>query len=1073
MTGGPVRERVTAVLADGRQGSGYLLTPYLVLTAGHVVRGALDIRAVVPGNSGEVPCGVLWPLRPGVDLDVALLVAREDLVPAGGFPAMRWAKQDGLSPVPGCQSIGFPAVQRMGRRLDTEQLTGTFKPGSGLLGKAPVLAVDGTPPAPHPDGGSPWAGMSGAAVFADGLLLGVISADPAGWQHGRVTLVPAARLLDDPRFMGALLGADCPQPVPVSPAPSPDAAFEARYTRYLASKYGTLTIFGVDVSDHSRAAWPLDAAYLSLEADEREQHRHGEAHRPGPAAPIPADQALAGHDRVLLRGVAGSGKTTLVQWLAVTAALQEFDRPMRHLQDRIPFVLPLRTLVRQGQLPLPDGFLTAVRSPLAGAQPSGWAERVLDRRRGLLLIDGIDEIAEPDRERVRRWLRDLLAAYPGNLWLVTSRPSAVADSWLAAEGFTELTLSPMSRDDIASFINRWHDAARTTCTDPEERDRLDGYQQTLLMAVRTKQDLGRLATNPLMCGLICALHRDRRGYLPHGRKELYDAALSMLLVRRDRERDIEVRLTEEPQIQLLQKLAYWLIKNGQAEMDQADAIDLIDAALPAMPGVSAQGDAERIFRYLLLRSGLLREPADGAVDFIHRTFQDYLGAKAAVEERDFDLMAKNAHHDQWEDVIRMAVAHARPAERARLLRKLIARGDLRKTYRTRLHLLATACLELATELDPAIRAEVESRAATHIPPQDVDEARALADIGPVVLDLLPGPEGLTDQQAQAVVVTASRIGTDTAIPLLSRFRDHPALAVRAQLAWTWDRFDTDLYFNEVVSHLRPDKLYFTAQSQEHLRLLGQLSGAEMIQVIGEFSAHDIATALGGDTVTSLDLRQNSVICEAEPLCEGFPRLVHLTFWTSGQQSLEWMRGLPDLTSLRLFIVGSLHDSLPLPGALPVTRLEVLTFADLRNIVTWPRLRHVMVLNDLMVPDRWKCLADSSVLRSLKVLGSYPSSLLSTQMSFPHITELELTAPTTEMALPDFSRLFPALQLLSLTTSQDEGPTFDSSSLTGLPHLREIRLCGKDISLSTDGLRPGIKVVRVSPSTGSVSRWEAL
>ncbi|MCE0447639.1 hypothetical protein LT493_36885 [Streptomyces tricolor] len=41
--------------------------------------------------------------------------------------------------------------------------------------------------------------------------------------------------------------------------------------------------------------------------------------------------------------------------------------------------------------------------------------------------------------------------------------------------------------------------------------------------------MARLATNPLMCGLICALHRERRGYLPTGRKELYDAALTMLL----------------------------------------------------------------------------------------------------------------------------------------------------------------------------------------------------------------------------------------------------------------------------------------------------------------------------------------------------------------------------------------------------------------------------------------------------------------------------------------------------------------------------------------------------------------
>ncbi|MFD0329948.1 hypothetical protein ACFQZC_21425 [Streptacidiphilus monticola] len=36
-------------------------------------------------------------------------------------------------------------------------------------------------------------------------------------------------------------------------------------------------------------------------------------------------------------------------------------------------------------------------------------------------------------------------------------------------------------------------------------------------ALDRKPDLARLATNPLMCSLICALNVDRRGYLPADR----------------------------------------------------------------------------------------------------------------------------------------------------------------------------------------------------------------------------------------------------------------------------------------------------------------------------------------------------------------------------------------------------------------------------------------------------------------------------------------------------------------------------------------------------------------------------
>ncbi|WP_199833664.1 hypothetical protein [Streptomyces sp. NRRL B-3648] len=96
-------------------------------------------------------------------------------------------------------------------------------------------------------------------------------------------------------------------------------------------------------------------------------------------------------------------------------------------------------------------------------------------------------------------------------------------------------------------------------------------------------------------------------------------------------------------------MACWLIRNGQAGAVRQDAVGMLGEWLAAMPQVRAQGDAEQVFTHLLNRSGLLREPVPGAVDFVHRTFQDRLGAKAAVEARDFGVLVRNAHDDQWDD----------------------------------------------------------------------------------------------------------------------------------------------------------------------------------------------------------------------------------------------------------------------------------------------------------------------------------------------------------------------------------------------------------------------------------------
>ncbi|RSS92395.1 NACHT domain-containing NTPase, partial [Streptomyces sp. WAC05950] len=426
-----------------------------------------------------------------------------------------------------------------------------------------------------------------------------------------------------------------------------DTAFEERYLAYVARRHSTLTIFGLDLEPGS-SRWPLDAAYVSLEVSrplpEPDARHAPDARAAHAAAPDPGaspyalstDEALTRHRRVLLRGEAGSGKTTLIQWLAVSATRAD--------DGHIPFVLPLRTLTRHGErLPDLSTFLAATGSPLAGEAPEGWEGRVLRDGRALLLIDGVDEMPAAERDRARDWLADLITAYPGNRWLVTSRPSAVRPDWLAGEDFTEVTLAPMSRANVRAFIERWHTAARA----PE------GYADLLLASVYTKPDLARLATNPLLCGLICALHRERRGFLPTGRKELYAAALSMLVHRRDRERGLRLPdLAEEPQLQLLQRLAHWLIRNGRTEMDRSRAEGLISGALPAVPVALVLGEAPQVYQHFLERTGLLRAPTEDTVEFVHRTFQDFLGARAALDEGGVGELAAHADDDQWEDVIR-------------------------------------------------------------------------------------------------------------------------------------------------------------------------------------------------------------------------------------------------------------------------------------------------------------------------------------------------------------------------------------------------------------------------------------
>ncbi|MEU0967976.1 NACHT domain-containing protein [Streptomyces sp. NPDC005917] len=804
---------------------------------------------------------------------------------------------------------------------------------------------------------------------------------------------------------------------------SRDTAFERRYRSYVTERHNHITIYGIDLRD-SPDRWPLEVAYLSLEATASDDRGlPGDGTGPPPVTlQLLAEEALLTHDRALLRGDAGSGKTTLVQWLAVTAA-----REGAH----IPYVLPLRTLIRGGQLPSPADFLTAVGCP--HSPPEGWAERVLTAGRALVLVDGLDEIPATDRHRTRDWLLSLIHAFPGNRWLLTSRPAAVRPDWLAPEGFRELTLAPMRRTDVATFVHRWHTAAEA----PD-------FEGPLLDSLRTKRDLARLATNPLMCGLICALHRERRGYLPTGRKELYDAALTMLLARRDRERGMgavdEVELGEEVQLELLQRLAYALVLSGRTEMGVETAEGIVERCLPS---IALPADAATVLRALLLRSGLLRQPADGAVDFVHRTFQDYLGARYAMEEGHLDVLAGHAGDTEWEDVIRMAVAHARPRERASLLRQLLAHDA------PRLILLALACLEHAAAVDPGVRAEVEQRAVALIPSRSAEDAKVLAEAGPLVLELLPGPEGLTNEEALGVTITASVLGTEEpegALGVLRRFRHHADLDVRRQLAGTWGRFDTEEYAAEVLEHLDRTGLNVVCESAEQRAALGLMRPWDGLVFRGGHPIGAIVAAVREvENVARLDLRENGALTDlgtllpfsslrglwltACPAAHGLGRLADLPLASLAVGPLADLDGLRSLRSLlRLSLAQeltgeSLTDVLPVDAALEYLFLGRNTTdrTGLRGLAHWTSLTELSLgpLSTPLTAADWRAVAALPQLTSLHLNGPILTNFPDSVEAMPELAQIETLRVPAMHGVEDLSVLasrLPGLRRVTLQTS---------------------------------------------------------
>lgn len=200
--------RVVEVFATDpdKAGSGYLVADHLILTAHHVVDGAATVHVRPLGTTDWLPATIDW--SGCQDLDAALLGVAVCLPP--GTVAALWGELRGSEQV-GCTAVGFPDSQarRQGTVVfrDTEQLFGQVAPLTNVEARTHAITVTSSSPLPTEPGTTPWAGMSGAALFAGPYLVGVVRHHPGAHGQDRLVATPIGRLLEDEGFRRQLVAA--------------------------------------------------------------------------------------------------------------------------------------------------------------------------------------------------------------------------------------------------------------------------------------------------------------------------------------------------------------------------------------------------------------------------------------------------------------------------------------------------------------------------------------------------------------------------------------------------------------------------------------------------------------------------------------------------------------------------------------------------------------------------------------------------------------------------------------------------------------------------------------------------
>ncbi|WP_420076945.1 tetratricopeptide repeat protein [Streptomyces sp. JL3001] len=201
-------ERRVVCVAGPALGSGYVIGPRLVLASAHCtpnVGGDVVVELPAREPPGQYRAKVVWRGTPEKADDAALLYIEDEAwAPVNGVP-LRWGRLVTQTPGIACESWGYPqVVQRKGSPELSWHPFGKVTAAPRAGGERYVMQVEGQPPEQLDEDASPWAGISGAALFCGDLLVGVLAIAPRGWSHGQLEAVPAHVLLADPEFRKAL-----------------------------------------------------------------------------------------------------------------------------------------------------------------------------------------------------------------------------------------------------------------------------------------------------------------------------------------------------------------------------------------------------------------------------------------------------------------------------------------------------------------------------------------------------------------------------------------------------------------------------------------------------------------------------------------------------------------------------------------------------------------------------------------------------------------------------------------------------------------------------------------------------
>ncbi len=396
------------------------------------------------------------------------------------------------------------------------------------------------------------------------------------------------------------------------------------------------------------------------------------------------------HPVVVLLGDPGSGKTTLGRWLTLQHARALRDRrsevqvpldevqvkaeenettPGTHMvilgdshlpifvrigayaQARWPKDAPaegngllFEDFIRTGKIDDRAKLPTSLPADAAGAI---CLEAIRDGR-ALLIMDGLDEVADPDQRRgVMYTLNEFIKSQDNteNLLVLTSR--IVGYQFQPLTHLPHYTVEDMAEPAVRAFCRAW-----MGITQPPEAAAQAGQELADAIYKHGHPGVRELAGNPLLLTLLAQVYQESKTKtLPSRRVDLFEAALHLFYRRREHLWD-KKQITELRLRRALGAVAFYIHAN-----EPTGCTDAGQAAACLGSILTNEDQVKEILRVADEATGFLVSRGEGVYAFLHRALQEYFTAVYLVRdpEQVIQYLTTYALDPTWREPLALAI----------------------------------------------------------------------------------------------------------------------------------------------------------------------------------------------------------------------------------------------------------------------------------------------------------------------------------------------------------------------------------------------------------------------------------